>query len=213
MPIWLTFVDLIRTLLLSLSHVAGGGVGIAIFALSVLVRLVMLPLAVKAALMARESSARLRALHPELKRLRERHAGDSKQIWAETRALHQQHNIQMMPGIAWLNMCVQAPLGFAVYKVVAENAARAGRFLWMTDLARPDVLITGIAASVASLAVLLAPAVSGTASNRMNALMMGAITIVIAWRLASGVGLYWVGSNVVGVAQSLILRRIVRRVK
>jgi len=213
MPIWLTFVDLIRTLLLSLAHVAGGSIGTGIFALSVLVRLIMLPLAVKAALRVRESGERLRALEPELKRLRERHGNDPKRVWAETRALQQQHNIQMMPGIAWLNMFVQAPLGFAVYKVVAENVTRAGRFLWMADLARPDVLIAGIAASIASLAVVLAPTNGGAATNRVNAVMMGVITVVIAWRLASGVGLYWVGSNVVGVAQSLIVRRIARRAR
>lgn len=87
--------------------------------------------------------------------------------------------------------------------------------IWLAfiDLIRTLLPSLSHVASVASLAVLLAPTVSGFASNRMNALMMGAITIVIAWRLASGVGLYWVGSNVVGVAQSLILRRIVRRVK
>ncbi len=213
MPIWLAFVDVIRTLLLSLAHTAGGSVGAGIFALSVLMRLVMLPLAIKAALRARESSEKLRALEPELKRLRERHASDPKQLWAETRALRQQHNIQMMPGIAQINMLVQAPLGFAVYKVVVEGVARAGRFLWVADLARPDVFITGIAASVASLAVLLAPANGGGANNKVNALVMGVITVVIAWRLAAGVGLYWVGSSVVGVAQSLIVRRIVRRAR
>ena len=213
MPLWLAFVDLIRTLLLSLAHVAGGSVGSGIFALSILVRPVMLPLAVKAALRARESAERLRALEPELRRLRERHSNDPKRMWAETRALHQQHDIRMLSGISMLRMVVQAPLGFAVYKVVVENVARAGRFLWMADLARPDALITGIAASVASLAVVLAPSNGSAVNNRWNALVMGLITVVIAWRLASGVGLYWVGSNAVGVAQSLIVRRITRRAR
>ena len=145
MPLWLAFVDLIRTLLLSLAHVAGGSVGSGIFALSILVRPVMLPLAVKAALRARESAERLRALEPELRRLRERK--------------------------------------------------------------------TGIAASIASLAVVLAPSNGSAVNNRWNALVMGLITVVIAWRLASGVGLYWVGSNAVGVAQSLIVRRITRRAR
>ncbi|MEP6836342.1 MAG: YidC/Oxa1 family membrane protein insertase [Gemmatimonas sp.] len=210
MPLWLAFVDAIRALLLSLSHVAGGSIGAAIFALSVLVRVVMLPLAVKAAIKGRESAERLKALEPELKLLQERYAKDPKRMWTESAALRQKHGIEMMPGTAKLQMLIQAPLGFAVYKVVAENVTRAGRFLWMADLARPDVLITGIAASVASLAVLLAPT-NGGANNKVNAVVMGAITVVIAWRLAAGVGLYWVGSNVVGVVQSLIVRRIVNR--
>lgn len=210
MPIWLAFVDLIRSLLLSLAHTAGGSVGSAIFALSVVVRVIMLPLAIKVALRARESSERLRALEPELKRLRERHQKNPQRLWAETRALHRQHNIQAMPGIAVLSMAVQAPLGMAVYRVIVENASRAGRFLWMADLARPDVFITGIAATAASLAVLLAPS-GPNVNNKVNALIVGVVTVAITWRLVAGVGLYWVGSSAVGVAQSLILRRVTRR--
>lgn len=211
MPVWLAFVDLVRTLLLSLAHVAGGSIGSGILALSILVRIVFLPLAVKAALRARESAERMRALEPELKRLRERYANDPKRVWTETRALQQQNNIQMMPRVAKINVLLQAPLGFAVYKVVSESVVRAGRFLWVADLARPDALITGIAASVASLAVLVAPTNSGGVSNKVNAVLMGVVTVVIAWRLAAGVGLYWVGSNAVGVAQALIVRRAVKR--
>lgn len=210
MPIWLAFVDLIRSLLLSLAHTAGGSVGSAIFALSVVVRVIMLPLAIKVALRARESSERLRALEPELKRLRERHQKNPQRLWAETRALHRQHNIQAMPGIAVFSMAVQAPLGMAVYRVIVENASRAGRFLWMADLARPDVFITGIAATAASLAVLLAPS-GPNVNNKVNALIVGVVTVAITWRLVAGVGLYWVGSSAVGVAQSLILRRVTRR--
>lgn len=210
MPIWLAFVDLIRSLLLSLAHTAGGSIGSAIFALSVIVRVIMLPLAIKVALRSRESAERLRALEPDLKRLREKHAKDPQRLWTETRALHQQHNIQAMPAIAKLSMAVQAPLGMAVYRVVAENATRAGRFLWMADLARPDVFITGIAATVASLAVLLAPSTPGS-NSKVNAVLVAVVTVAITWRLVAGVGLYWVGSSAVGVAQSLILRRIASR--
>lgn len=210
MPIWMAFVDLIRSLLLSLAHTAGGSVGSAIFALSVIVRIIMLPLAIKVALRSRESAERLRALEPQLKRLREKHARDPQRLWTETRALHQQHNIQMIPGIALLSTAIQAPLGMAVYRVIVENAARAGRFLWMADLARPDVFITGIAATAASLAVLLTPGAPG-ANNRVNAVIVGLVTVAITWRLVAGVGLYWVGSSAVGVAQSVILRRVTKR--
>lgn len=171
----------------------------------------MLPLAVKAALRARESAEKLRALEPELKRLQERFKNDPRRLWSETRLLHQRNDIKALSGVSMLSMLVQAPLGFAVYKVVVENVARAGRFLWMGDLARPDALIVGIAALVASLSVLLAPNNGSAGGQKANAVMMAVITVVIAWRLAAGVGLYWVGSNVVGVAQSLIVRRIVRR--
>jgi hypothetical protein len=43
------------------------------------------------------------------------------------------------------------------------------------------------------------------------AIVAGIVTLALARRLAAGVGLSWGASNVVGVAQSLILRRLVRR--
>lgn len=209
MPLWLEFVDVIRAVLLSLAHAAHGSVGAGILALSVLVRLVLLPLAIKVTLRGRESAERLRALEPELKRLRDRHQKDPAKLWAETRVLHQKHDIRMMPKGAFANMLVQLPLGMAVYRVVTENAARAGRFLWMSDLARPDFFITLLAAGIASLAILLAP--NNGASNKSMAVITAVFTVVMVWKLAAGVGLYWVGMSTVGVAQSLIVRRIVTK--
>ncbi len=106
-------------------------------------------------------------------------------------------------------MLVQFPLGIAVYRVVTENATRAGRFLWISDLARPDFFITSLAATAASLAILLAP--SNNAGNKTMAAITAVFTVVMVWKLAAGVGLYWVGSSTVGVAQSLIVRGIVAR--
>lgn len=209
MLLWLAFVDVIRAVLLSLAHVAHGSVGAGILALSVLVRLVLLPLAIKVMLRGRESAERLRALEPELKRLGERHKNDPAKLWAETRVLHQKHDVRLMPKGALTSMLIQMPLGMAVYRVVTENAARAGRFLWMSDLARPDFFITSLAAGVASLAILLAP--NNGASNKGLAAITAVFTVVMVWKLAAGVGLYWVGMSTVGVAQSLIVRRIVAR--
>ena len=209
MILWIAFVDVIRAALLALAHVANGSIGAGIVALSVIVRLALLPLAVRIALRARESAERLKALEPDLVRLRDRHKTDPARLWTETRVLHKQHDIRMMPKGTFANMLVQFPLGVAVYRVVTENASRAGRFLWMSDLARPDLFVTSLAATAASLAILLAP--SGNANNRGVALVTAVFTAVMVWKLAAGVGLYWVGSSTVGVAQSLIVRGVVAR--
>lgn len=209
MTLWLVFVDVIRAVLLSLAHVAHGSVGAGILALSVLVRLILLPLAIKVALRGLESAERLRAIEPELKRMRERHKADPAKLWAETRVLHQKHNVRLMPKGSLTSMFIQLPLGMAVYRVVTENASRAGRFLWMSDLARPDFFITSLAAGIASLAILLAP--TNNAGNKSMAVLTAVFTVVMVWKLAAGVGLYWVGMSSVGVAQSLIVRGIIAR--
>ncbi|MEP6765657.1 MAG: YidC/Oxa1 family membrane protein insertase [Gemmatimonadaceae bacterium] len=210
MHAWLDFVDVIRGSLFSLAHVAHGSTGAAILALSVLVRVALLPLSVKVALRSYQNSQKLLTLQPEIKRLQERYKQDPVRAAREVQALHKQHCIQFMSRLALLNAIVQMPLGLAVYRVITENAARAGRFFFIADLARPSMLVTAIAATLTSLGILIMP--TTTPNGRVsNAVLSSLIIAFIVWRLASGVGLYWVGSSAVGAVQSLIVRRMVLR--
>jgi uncharacterized membrane protein len=47
-------------------------------------------------------------------------------------------------------------------------------------------------------------------SGTVAALAAG-VTFLVAWRLSAAAGLYWVASNVIGVVQSLLLRRTAKR--
>lgn len=42
---------------------------------------------------------------------------------------------------------------------------------------------------------------------------MSAVTLLVVWRVATGVGLYWGAASLVGVAQSLLLRRTVAKAR
>jgi membrane protein insertase Oxa1/YidC/SpoIIIJ len=48
-------------------------------------------------------------------------------------------------------------------------------------------------------------------SSRVGTALAAGVTFLVAWRLSAGIGLYWVASNVVGVLQSLLVRRAVSR--
>lgn len=206
---WLDFVDLVRASLFMLAHATHGSTGAAILALSVLVRMALLPLSVKVALRGYDSAQRQKALGPEIKRLSERYKNDPARLWTETRALNKQHNVQVFTRLSLFTMMVQMPLGIAVYRVVSENVLRAGRFLFIPDLAQPNVLLTALIATTGALGTLFAPSTAPGKTAAVISSML--ITTLIVWRLASGVGLYWLGSSAVGVAQSLIVKRIVAR--
>ncbi len=205
---WPLLVDPTRALLFALAHITGGGLGAAILILSAVVRLALLPLGVRLALEGRRTQERLRALEPELARLRERFAGDPLRLARETQRLRDRHGIRLVTPAGLLHGAVQLPIVGALLGAIG-GAGRAGRFLWIADLARPDALLAAATAAIASIAVALAP--SGSGSSRGTALVMGAVTLFVVWRVAAGVGLYWAASNAVGVAQSLVVRRLVRR--
>lgn len=205
MLVWSSFLELLRVSLFALAHVCGGSLGGGIVVLSLIVRLALLPLTLRLALRSNEYQAALRRLAPQVDALRARHASDPVRMLRETQKLKASHGIGPAPKGTLLGTLVQMPIGAGVYQTVGSIANRAAKVFWIHDLSRPDALVASIAAGLAGAAVVAGPSAS---SARGAATMAAAATFLIAWRLSAGVGLYWVASNVVGVAQSIMLRRL-----
>jgi YidC/Oxa1 family membrane protein insertase len=169
-----------------------------------MVRLALLPLTYRLALRAREHEAVLQRLAPQLDALRKRHAADPSKLARATNELHAANGIGLAPKGTFLGALVQMPIGAGVYQAVAAVARGATRFLWVADLGRPDALVASLAAGLAGAAVMAGPS---SPTSRTTAGLAAVVTFLIAWRLSAGVALYWVSSNVVGVVQSLLVRR------
>jgi len=206
MLFWSSFLDLLRVVLFSLAHVCGGSLGSGIVVLSLLIRLALLPLTLRIARRVHAHQAILRGLEPRIAALKKRHAKDPIGLALATRDLHAANGVGFAPKGTLLGTLIQMPIGAGVYQVIRESTLRATRFLWVGDLSRPDALVASVAAGLAGAAVVAGPS-SGT--SKVAAALAAATTFLIAWRLSAGVGLYWVASNVVGVVQSLLLRRAV----
>jgi hypothetical protein len=73
---WETALEIVRATLLLLTHLWGGSLGWGIVSLSVLVRLAVLPWTLRAARRSAAMRDKLKALGPELERLKQRHAKD-----------------------------------------------------------------------------------------------------------------------------------------
>lgn len=205
MSSWSLVVDLVRAVVFSTAHLFGNSLGSGILAVSVAVRVALLPLTLRAARRMLAHQARVAELAPELDRLKRLHSADNARLAEETMSLYRQRDVPLAPRGAFGALLVQAPIGAALYQAIS-GLGRAGRFLWIGDLARPDAIVVGIAAVLAGLA-----ASSGTANaTRANVAVSALLTLLLAWRLSAGVGLYWVASNSVAVVQSVVLRREAR---
>jgi YidC/Oxa1 family membrane protein insertase len=205
MLFWSSFLDLLRVLLFALAHVAGGNLGGGIVLLSLIVRLVLFPLTLRLALRSHEYQVVLKRIGPELDALRKRHKADPARLVQETQKLHAANGIGMAPKGSFNGALLQMPLGAGVYQTVTAIAARSARFFWIADLSKPDALVASIAAGLTGAAVMAGPA---SPSSRLTAALAAAGTFLIAWRLSAGIGLYWIASSVVGVVQSLVVRRM-----
>lgn len=200
---WSLVVGFVRALVFAIAHICGNSVGSGILAVSVLVRLALLPMTLRAARRAMVHHARIAELKPELERLRRVHGDDRAGLAEATMRLYRERGIEMIPRGTLTATLIQLPIGAALYQAFAKGLGPRLGFLWIGDLARPDAVLAAVAASLAGLTAGL----STTSSSRSAVALSVTMTLIIAWRLSASVALYWIASSGVGAVQALVLRR------
>ncbi len=111
-----------------------GNFGLAILAVTVIVKLAFLPLANKSYL----SMAKMKALQPQLKELQTRFPDDKVKQQQEQMELFKREKVNPVAGC--LPMLVQIPVFFSLYKVlfVTIEMRQAPFYGWVKDLSQPD---------------------------------------------------------------------------
>ncbi|MCZ4281601.1 membrane protein insertase YidC [Kiloniella laminariae] len=111
-----------------------GNVGLSIMALTVVIKLILFPLANKSYV----SMAKMRKLQPKLVALRERFGEDKQKLNQEMMTLYKQEKVNPMAGC--LPIVVQIPIFFSLYKVlfVTLEMHQAPFYGWVHDLSVPD---------------------------------------------------------------------------
>ena len=199
---WSLLVGFVRALVFAAAHLCGNSIGSGILAVSVLVRLALLPVTLRAARRALAHQTRIAELKPALERLRQAHGDDRAALAEATMRLYREHGIEMIPPGTLAATLIQLPIGAALYQAFASGLGPKLSFLWVGDLARPDAVLAATAASLAGLAAGL----SSSSSNRGAIAVSVTITLILAWRLSASVALYWIASSGVGAVQALVLR-------
>ncbi len=207
--LWSTWLDLISSLLTLLSAQVGLGTGLAIVALTLLLRTLVLPITWQNAYRGYIRQRKLALLQPELARLKERHARDPQKYSAAMLTLYREHGLSMIDGRALVGALVQMPLLLGVFNALRRGVAH-GRFLWVSDLAKPDLAFAIVAGVTTALLTLAAPDLPD--HIRMVMLIVPAVCLALtAMHFASGIALYWATSNVFSAAQTLTLRAVIAR--
>jgi YidC/Oxa1 family membrane protein insertase len=199
---WMVFVDFVRALVFAAAHLCGNSLGGGILALSIVVRVALLPLTFRAARRGLAHQTKIRALTPQLNALKKKHGADPTKLGEATVALYKEHGVEMVPRGTFATALVQAPIGSAIYSALRSGLGARTTFLWVADLTRPDAVVAVVAALLAGTTAAVAP----PAFNKVGVALSTLFTLFFAWKLAASLGLYWLASNVVAVAQSVLLR-------
>lgn len=110
-----------------------GNFGLAILLLTLVIKLLMFPLANK----GYESMSKMKKLQPEIKKLQDRYADDKMKLQQEMMALYKKENMNPLAGC--LPILLQMPIFYALYKVLFVTIElRHQPFLYIQDLSAPD---------------------------------------------------------------------------
>jgi YidC/Oxa1 family membrane protein insertase len=171
----------------------------------ILVRVVLWPLNQK----AMESSIRMQAVAPLIKETQERYKSDPEKLQREMLRIYKEHRVNPFGGC--LPMLLPMPVLFALFFVFANTIEFRGEpFLWLPDLSRHDPyyiipLLMGLSMFVLSKVGQIG--VPPSPQAKMLTYMMPFVMMVVLFRFASGLNLYYTVQNLFSIPQQYLIAR------
>lgn len=209
---WFSFLALPLLWLLHYLYALLGNYGVAIIALTLLVKAVMLPLS-KASF---SSARKMQELQPEIKALRER-IKDSTQLNQEMFSLYKRKGVNPMGGC--FPMLIQIPVFLGLYNALlnAIELRHAPFALWITDLSAPEALeLFGIGVPVMVLLMAVSmvyqtwttpnPSADPNQQKMMMIMPLVFAGMFIVFPMPAGLVLYWLVNNIISIIQQLYMR-------
>lgn len=209
MQLWTTWLETLRAVLEFLSSDAGLGPGLAVIALTLGLRTVLLPVSWSCAYRACLHQKRVRRLQPELQRLRERYAGQPQMLAEETMKVYRRRGLRIIETRPILGAFAQMPVFLGMFSILRQGLDGA-RFLWVASLTRPDFWLALIAGATTALMMLANPDLPEQ-TRMVLILIPSVIAFVFALKFASALAVYWVTSNCFTAAQTFAVHRLVNR--
>ncbi|MFA5537880.1 MAG: membrane protein insertase YidC [Gemmobacter sp.] len=206
-----------------------GNMGVAIIALTLLLKAVLFPLAYKSYV----SMARMKELQPEMEALKERVGDDRQKMQQEMMKLYKEKKVN--PAAGCLPILLQIPIFFSLYKVifVTIELRHAGFFGFLQDLSAPDptsifnlfgllpwsapdpasimaLVFIGVMPILLGVTMWLQQKLNPAPTDKTQAMIfawMPWVFMFILGGFASGLVLYWITNNVITFAQQYIIMR------
>jgi YidC/Oxa1 family membrane protein insertase len=172
--------------------------GIAIILLTFLVKAVLFPLTYKST----QSMNAMKALQPEVEKLKEKYKNDREKLNVATMQLYQKHKVNPLGGC--LPMLLQMPIWFALYAALQTSVELYREpFLWMKDLTIHDpYFILPVFLGISSFAMQkLSPQPADNAQAKMMLYFFPAFFTFIMIFVPGGLTLYIVVNNILTIAQ------------
>ncbi len=201
---FLFFISLPLFIILEWFYGLVGNWGVAIILLTVLVKGVFFHLSAT----SYKSMAKMRAVAPQLTRLKELYGDDRQRMSQEMMALYKREKINPLGGC--LPILVQMPVFISLYWVLFESVQlrHAPFMLWIQDLSQMDpyfILPILMGASM-FLQMHLNPTPPDPMQAKIMKMMPLIFTVFFLW-FPAGLVLYWLVNNILSISQQWYITR------
>lgn len=186
------------------THKVTGNYGIDIIIISILIKIIFLPLTQ----ISMKSMKEMQKVQPEMNRLKEQYKNDKARLQQEIMLLYKRRKINPMSGC--LPMLIQIPVFIALYNALQNGIEmrHAPFFLWIVDLSAKDpIYITPIIMGATMfIQQKMTPSAADPAQAKMFLLMPVMFTFLFL-NFPSGLVLYWLVNNVLSIAHQYYLNK------
>jgi YidC/Oxa1 family membrane protein insertase len=237
MNLWnLLILDPMVNVLIWFYGLFGNNYILAILVLTVLIRLITLPLTWQ----QQKSAASMQQLQPEIKKIQEKYKGEPEMLQQKTMELYRQAGANPLGGC--LPSLIQFPILIGLYQAITRSLAASplqlidlsqhiylnapawlpnpadmipleSRFWWL-NLAQPDPLfilpILVVVTTWLQQKLLTPPSTADSQAAAMNRSMQLTMPLFIGYisiTLPSGLSVYWIVSNIIGFIQYAAMGR------
>jgi YidC/Oxa1 family membrane protein insertase len=205
--------------------IPGHDLGVAIVALTLVVRFVLYPIANKQI----ESQKKLQELQPEIKKIQEKYKNDKEKQGRAMMEFYREKKVN--PASGCLPLVIQIVFFIALYRAFIAGinfSSECGNLysfvkcpslvqlksFGLLDLSKPSIILAAIAAALQYVQAKMmmikqtAPVSKGDFSTAMNQQMvyMGPVlTLLIGIRFPAGLAVYWVVNTLFSIAQQYLI--------
>ena len=181
--------------------------GLAILALTTVIKLTLWPIQNR----ANRSMRQMAALSPKMQELKDKYKDDPTRMNQELMKLYKQYGINPVGGC--LPMMIQIPIFFGLFKMLGQAVElRNAKFLWVKDLSQPDTIahlpllgwpINIIPLLMAATQVWLMAMTPKTGDPTQRRIMMFTplIFLFICYNFAAALALYYTAQNLFSILQ------------
>ncbi len=218
-----------------ISVIPGADVGLAVIILTLLVKIIILPLSHRSV----ASQAKMRSIEPEIKKVKEQHKDKQEQA-RQVMDLYKKHGVNPLSGC--FLMLIQLPVIFALYWVFLKGLAHNidqtllysfvaapehinTHFLGLVDMSKKNIVLAALAgiSQYFQMKFSMPPIPNNNGEKKKGDLsfkdeftknmnlqmryMLPGIVFFVAYSISSAVALYWLVSNLFSIGHELIVKR------